>query len=80
MKEKQIKNLLYKDKRCNSLDLELWRFKDEIIETSDGLTEQEQHVLYMMEKEINALRDSIEIWKKLWMIEDLKLRRIYNGS
>ena len=51
------------DKKCNSLDLELWQFRD-FIDTRDGDTEHERTLLAIMEREINDLRYTIECYKK----------------
>ena len=60
---KENHNYLAQDKKCNTIDLALYYFYD-FVETYEGQTEQEQYLLQIMEKEINALRYSIECFKK----------------
>lgn len=56
-------NYLAHDKKCNKVDLALYEFYD-FVEEYEGQTEQEEYILQIMEKEINALRYSIECFKK----------------
>lgn len=55
-------NYLARDKKCNSLDLELYSFYD-YVESKEGETEQEKILLQFLEKEINQLRYTIECYK-----------------
>lgn len=59
---KENKNYLGRDKKCNSLDLELYYFYD-YVESREGATEHEQELLRFLEKEINQLRYTIECYK-----------------
>ena len=51
------------DKKCNEMDLQLYYFYD-YIEGLEGETEQEKYLLRCMEKEINDLKYTIEVFKK----------------
>ena len=60
---KENANYLARNKKCNSLDLELWQFKD-YLEDRDGDTEHERELLAIMEREVNNLRYTLECYKK----------------
>lgn len=55
-------NYLVHDKKCNRLDLELYYFKD-YLEQKEGRSEQENYLLSILEKEVNALRETIDAYK-----------------
>lgn len=61
--EKENYNYNAQDKKCNTLDLELGYFKD-FIDSKEGRSEHENYLLYMLEKEVDNLRDTIEAYKK----------------
>lgn len=56
-------NYLAHNKKCNTLDLELYYFKD-FLEQKEGRSEHENYLLSILEKEINALRETLEAYKK----------------
>lgn len=60
---KENVNYLADNKKCNKLDLELFYFKD-YLETKEGRSEHENYLLSILEKEVNALRETIEVYKK----------------
>ena len=69
-------NYLARNKKCNSLDLELWQFYD-FVEERDGDSEHERELLAIMEREINNLRYTLECYKKeLDKIHFEKLERL----
>lgn len=55
-------NYLKHNKICNSLDLELYYFK-EYLEQKEGRSEQENYLLSILEREVNALRETINAYK-----------------
>ena len=70
-------NYLAHDKKCNSLDLELYYFKD-FLEQKEARSEHENYLLSILEKEVIALRETLDAYKKelyknhVEAIEDLK--------
>ena len=56
-------NYLAHDKKCNSLDLELYYFKD-FLEQKEGRSEHEDYLLSILEKEVIALRETLDAYKK----------------
>lgn len=56
-------NYLAHDKKCNTLDLELYFFKD-FVEQKEGRSEHENYLLSILEKEVIALRETLEAYKK----------------
>lgn len=56
-------NYLKHNKICNSLDLELYYFK-EYLEQKEGRSEHENYLLSILEKEVNALKETLEAYKK----------------
>lgn len=73
--EKENKRYLSCDKKCNALDLELYKFYD-FVEFHEGETEHEQFLLRCLEKEINELRYTIECYKN--EIELIHIKKIEN--
>ena len=56
-------NYLAHDKKCNALSLELYFFKD-FLEQKEGRSDQENYLLYMLEKEVVALIETLHTYKK----------------
>ena len=60
---KENTNYLEHNKTCNRLDSELYYFKN-YLEQKEGRSEHENYLLSILEKEVNALRETLEIYKK----------------
>ena len=60
---KENTNYLEHNKICNRLDLGLYYFKN-YLEQKEGRSEHENYLLYVLEKEVNTLRETLEAYKK----------------
>ena len=65
LKEIRKENINYsaENKKCNTLDLELYYF-EEFIQMKEGRSKHENELLAILEKEVHALKETLEIYKK----------------